>query len=272
MNQQGHEKFRTLLQEMTTIVPGAEYFAITLLERGSRPEYSCYTHFTGWGPRGPDSPFEFRKASIVYPQKMLDLWTSVGQGGWVVNNEAHLTLYVRLGGNALIETSLATRSFPELVNEREVARSGPVGFKVFQSDAREVTAKAPTPAQRMRIIKRDNYRCRVCGESPNVNEHVVLHVHHVRPFSQGGLTDDDNLITLCHTCHTGLDPHWDESLFYLANGHLDRALHELREPEFQASVQRYRQLASKLATTAETVQVAGKRQGRGNRKHGSTHP
>jgi hypothetical protein len=218
MNQQGREKFRILLQEMRTIAPGAEYFAITLLEREGRPEYSCQTEFTGWGARGPDSPFEMRKASIVDPEKMLRLWASVGQGGWVVNNEAHLALYVRLGGNALVGTSLATRYFAKLVSEREVARSGPVGFKFFRSDAREVTAKAPTPAQRMRILTRDKYRCRVCGESPSENEHVVSHVHHVRPFSEGGLTDDDNLITLCHTCHTGLSPHWDESLFYLASG------------------------------------------------------
>jgi HNH endonuclease len=270
MNQQSQEKFRILLQEMSTIVPGAEYFAITLLERDGRPEYSCHTQFTGWGPRGPDSPFEMRKASVVDPGNMLSLWASVGQGGWVVNNEAHLALYVRLGGNALVEASFATRYFPELVSEREVARSGPVGFKTFRSDAREVTAKAPSPAQRMRIMKRDNYRCRVCGESPSDNEHVVLHVHHVRPFSRGGLTDDDNLITLCHTCHRGLDPHWDETLFYLANGHLDRALRELREPEFQASVQRYRQLASKFAGSAKKTQVGGTRKPRGNRKRGST--
>ena len=28
----------------------------------------------------------------------------------------------------------------------------------------------------------------------------------------GGLTTEDNLITLCHTCHNGLDPHFEMSL------------------------------------------------------------
>lgn len=34
-------------------------------------------------------------------------------------------------------------------------------------------------------------------------------------WKNGGLTEDDNLITLCHTCHKGLDPHEDFDLFEL---------------------------------------------------------
>jgi hypothetical protein len=31
----------------------------------------------------------------------------------------------------------------------------------------------------------------------------------------GGLTEIDNLITLCHTCHIGLDPHFELGLYGL---------------------------------------------------------
>jgi HNH endonuclease len=33
-----------------------------------------------------------------------------------------------------------------------------------------------------------------------------------RPWQYGGLTERDNLITLCQTCHEGLDPHYEPSL------------------------------------------------------------
>lgn len=34
-------------------------------------------------------------------------------------------------------------------------------------------------------------------------------------WTNGGLTELDNLITLCSTCHRGLDPHQDHSLYQL---------------------------------------------------------
>ncbi len=38
-------------------------------------------------------------------------------------------------------------------------------------------------------------------------------MHHVRPSGKGGLSESENLITLCATCHVGLEPHEDFSLF-----------------------------------------------------------
>lgn len=64
----------------------------------------------------------------------------------------------------------------------------------------------------MKVLKRDKNRCRICGRSPSDYEDVVLHVHHTRPWGKRGVTDINNLITLCHTCHNGLDPHEDQSL------------------------------------------------------------
>ena len=64
----------------------------------------------------------------------------------------------------------------------------------------------------MRVLKRDEYRCRICGRKEADHVDVELHVHHVKPWAKGGLTVEDNLATLCHTCHKGLDPHEDISL------------------------------------------------------------
>src|SRR5262249_38518073 len=74
---------------------------------------------------------------------------------------------------------------------------------------------APTPKLRMSVLKRDGFRCRLCGRSPDNHVDVELHVHHIRPFGRPseGVTHPDNLTTLCHTCHKGLHPHNDDSLF-----------------------------------------------------------
>lgn len=50
------------------------------------------------------------------------------------------------------------------------------------------------------ILKRDNYTCQACGRSaPN----VVLHLDHIIPAKEGGLSREDNGITLCQECNLG---------------------------------------------------------------------
>ena len=54
---------------------------------------------------------------------------------------------------------------------------------------------------------------------------IELQAHHIRPFSRGGLTIDENLITLCSECHQSLDPHFQWDLFLLPDGPYEK-IHE----------------------------------------------
>lgn len=56
---------------------------------------------------------------------------------------------------------------------------------------------------RFRIMKRDNFKCRKCGRSPATDPTVILHVDHIKPWSKGGKTSEDNLETLCSICNLG---------------------------------------------------------------------
>lgn len=56
---------------------------------------------------------------------------------------------------------------------------------------------------RLKVLKRDNYRCRYCGRSPAMELGVVLHIDHITPFSKGGETVLDNLQCLCDNCNIG---------------------------------------------------------------------
>jgi len=48
------------------------------------------------------------------------------------------------------------------------------------------------------VLRRDGWRCQVCGSKQN------LQVHHKQLRSQQGPDNDSNLITLCVDCHEGL--------------------------------------------------------------------
>ncbi len=52
-----------------------------------------------------------------------------------------------------------------------------------------------TPEQKAAILKRDGYRCVICGRG--VEEGVELHIDHIRPRSLGGRASIENGQTLC---------------------------------------------------------------------------
>lgn len=56
---------------------------------------------------------------------------------------------------------------------------------------------------RFQILKRDDYRCALCGDSPAITKGTTLEVDHIHPFSQGGKTVAENLRTLCRRCNQG---------------------------------------------------------------------
>lgn len=51
-------------------------------------------------------------------------------------------------------------------------------------------------AIRRLVLKRDGWRCQVCGRLSG------LQVHHITFRSHQGPTTEDNLITLCFSCHS----------------------------------------------------------------------
>ena len=62
---------------------------------------------------------------------------------------------------------------------------------------------------RAQILIRDNCICQMCGASPAKNPDVVLHVDHIKPYSKGGETIQENLRTLCSVCNIGKSDMYD---------------------------------------------------------------
>lgn len=58
-----------------------------------------------------------------------------------------------------------------------------------------------TDRLRMQILRRDNFRCRMCGAAGP--DGVELHVDHITPVSRGGKTLPENLQALCKPCNLG---------------------------------------------------------------------
>jgi hypothetical protein len=63
-----------------------------------------------------------------------------------------------------------------------------------------------TPKLRMDILRRDGFRCRMCGASGR--DGIALHIDHIVPVSHGGRTVETNLQALCDACNTGKSNHF----------------------------------------------------------------
>jgi 5-methylcytosine-specific restriction endonuclease McrA len=58
-----------------------------------------------------------------------------------------------------------------------------------------------SPSMRAFVLERDNFRCRRCNAA--AVDGARLEVDHIKPVSQGGKGDHDNLQTLCWNCNSG---------------------------------------------------------------------
>ena len=56
---------------------------------------------------------------------------------------------------------------------------------------------------RFLVMKRDNFKCCMCGRSPATTPGLELHIDHIKPWAKGGETVIDNLQTLCSDCNLG---------------------------------------------------------------------
>ncbi len=76
---------------------------------------------------------------------------------------------------------------PSLISEKVKCWGYQKGFDYGWSSRREA------------ILNRDSYTCQICSK-----KHTRLDVHHIVYRSNGGTNDENNLITLCEDCHSGI--------------------------------------------------------------------
>lgn len=208
-------EFDRLLKQKPT--KDADYYQISLFaDEHGMFGYDVTTHWVGWSDI--DKLIEIREASLIIPEAILKAFKVMNEPALVINNERDLIIFLcYLGGNSIIEKSLLEKYLSHVIKPTENVFIYDKGFIDKSTLNKEVFNRAANPKLRMKILSRDNRRCKICGASPQNNEHVELHLHHITPYSQGGLTNENNLITLCHTCHKGLEPHIDYSLYSAIN-------------------------------------------------------
>jgi hypothetical protein len=134
-------------------------------------------------------------------QNLLRIWTCRGRQPLYSEvqkplSDFHVTTYERRFGS----WRLALEAFVEWANAED--------FESPESETNTTPTSRKTPRQadlrlRFRVLRRDNFKCCLCGTSPALQPGIVLEVDHKIPSSKGGETVLDNLQTLCQVCNIG---------------------------------------------------------------------
>ena len=213
------DRFDALAHSLTEIQPDVSYYAATLLKTGSGEMLGFFSRWAGLSKKySLDKGIELRRAVPVDPEKYSQLWELQDQGWITVNCDLGVLVFFGVGGNAFIAEDIARMYFAMDLEPHPVASNGGVGHRRYDPRSREVTQRRPRPKQKKRIFARDGHQCKIYRKTQSEYPEVKLQAHHIRPFAQGGLTIDENLITLCSECHQSLDPHFQHDLFFLPDG------------------------------------------------------
>lgn len=85
--------------------------------------------------------------------------------------------------------------------KRFTALQQEIAYQNSEEMRRKRARSQMTPKLRYSILKRDGFRCQICGRT--ADDGIKLHVDHILPVSKGGETVPNNLRTLCDTCNLG---------------------------------------------------------------------
>ncbi len=142
------------------------------------------------------------QSKIHPPQFILDryaseFWNKVGVelSPITVPYQTYIFEYVSAGGNSGQQTTI-TLNTPTL-DALSTTLDGKIRWVKSAAGQRALM----TAALREAIKKRDSYTCQSCSLSVAREPNLLLEIDHIIPVSRGGLSQEDNLQTLCWRCN-----------------------------------------------------------------------
>ena len=203
-----------LLDDLLRVAKHLKKDAVSTMEYSVHGKYNSSTimdRFGVWNNALNKAGLKVRKVFRVSHEELLynlkRVWDTLGrQPRWVEMIKPLSRYRPNVYANHFGTWTEALREFVKAVNDgklltKPAKRSiGPVeALKMIQRHREKKISKG----LRYDVLRRDNFKCRICGKSPVDSPTIKLHVDHIRPISKGGETIMSNLRTLCSDCNIG---------------------------------------------------------------------
>lgn len=212
-----------LFEDLNRVAELLNKKAITLAEYEEHGRYGTATiskRYGGWNnakiAAGLKVGRAYNTTDEEYFENILNLWEHFGRQPKYREVEApvsklHISSYERKFGS----WRNALEAFVNHINKQEDTEAPtpktdikPIDINKTSKPTKTENTKKRTNRianlrQRFRVMKRDGFKCVLCGASPATNPGCELHIDHITPWSHGGETVEENLRTLCSHCNLG---------------------------------------------------------------------
>lgn len=133
-------------------------------------------------------------------ENLMDVWTKLGRQPKY--NDMYKPLSKFSSGtyeNRFGSWRKALESFVNYMNDGEIE----IELKPTKKSNGRRTPRNINIRLRFLVLRRDNFKCKICGKSPATDPSVILHVDHIKAWANGGETIIENLQSLCSDCNIG---------------------------------------------------------------------
>lgn len=136
-------------------------------------------------------------------QNLEELWIHIGKQptkndfNKSISKYGYHTYEIRFG-----TWRKSLQKFIDYINSEDLVTSELIHIKQ-ETTNKHKTSRNINLRLRFIIMRRDNFKCKICGKSPANNYGIELQVDHIIPWDKGGETIIENLQTLCSECNIG---------------------------------------------------------------------
>ena len=135
-------------------------------------------------------------------ENLMDVWTNIGRQPKYDDMIKPLSKFSSgTYDNRFGSWRKALESFVNYMNQGSIEVEP--NLIISEPTSRHKTKKSINIRIRFLVLRRDNFKCKICGKSPATDPTIELHVDHILAWSKGGKTILDNLQTLCSDCNIG---------------------------------------------------------------------
>lgn len=163
----------------------------------------------GWNRALSEAGIELLKRHGITDEELLqnieEVWTKIGRQPYYSDMQVPLSKYPgRTYLNRFKQWRKALERFVAYINnEAKISSEDALSNLPVESVTRHKTSRAINWRLRFMVMRRDNFKCKSCGKSPATDPNIILHVDHIKAWSNGGETVLENLQTLCLQCNIG---------------------------------------------------------------------
>ena len=183
---------------------------VTVAEQNEHGRFNAMTlrrRFNGWKEALEIAGLEHGKRMNIPEEELFEhieeLWTRLGR-------QPHfrdLLADGRFGGNTYIRRfgtwQKALEAFVTYVNSDDTVPEQPAEATSTGRRSRKHGKRDINWRLRFIVMRHDNFRCRLCGQTQGDDPSTKLEVDHIKAWIKGGLTAFENLQTLCRKCNAG---------------------------------------------------------------------